>query len=104
MGGEMQPQGHLQVVVNQVDYGMNPQTSLDAPRWRWSHGREVLIEPEVGETVLSGLRARGHEVVIADTENQFNATGGRGQIIRKLPEGGYMAGSEPRSDGAAVGY
>ncbi len=104
MGADMQPQGHMQMVVNQVDYGMNPQTSLDAPRWRWRQGREVLIEPSAGEAILSGLAARGHEVAITDTENQFNGNGGRGQIIRKLPEGGYIAGSEPRSDGAAVGY
>jgi gamma-glutamyltranspeptidase / glutathione hydrolase len=104
MGAEMQPQGHVQMIVNQVDHGMNPQTSLDAPRWRWLRGREVLVEPEVGREVIAGLEARGHVVTVADTAAQFNATGGRGQIIRRLPEGGYIAGSEPRSDGVAVGY
>jgi len=104
MGADMQPQGHVQMVVNQVDYGMNPQTSLDAPRWRWLRGREVLMEPAAGSELIEGLIARGHEVSIADTETQFNGNGGRGQIIRRLPNGGYMAGSEPRSDGAAVGY
>ena len=104
MGADMQPQGHVQMVVNQVDYGMNPQTSLDAPRWRWTGGRDVLIEPSAGQEVIEGLRARGHNVVVADTESQFNGNGGRGQIIRRLPQGGYIAGSEPRSDGAAVGY
>ena len=104
MGGDMQPQGHLQMVVNQVDYGMNPQTSLDAPRWRWLRGREVVIEPSAGEAIVGGLAARGHQVKLADTQNQFNGNGGRGQIIRRLPDGSYMAGSEPRSDGAAVGY
>ncbi len=104
MGADMQPQGHVQMVVNQVDYGMNPQTSLDAPRWRWLRGREVLIEPASGSSIIEGLTARGHIVSIADTETQFNGNGGRGQIIRRLNDGGYMAGSEPRSDGAAVGY
>jgi gamma-glutamyltranspeptidase/glutathione hydrolase len=104
MGADMQPQGHVQMVVNQVDFGMNPQTSLDAPRWRWRQGREVLIEPAAGRTLIDGLVARGHLVSVADTETQFNGNGGRGQIIRRLPDGGYMAGSEPRSDGGAVGY
>jgi gamma-glutamyltranspeptidase/glutathione hydrolase len=104
MGAEMQPQGHLQMIVNQVDHGMNPQTSLDAPRWRWLRGLEVMVEPEAGREVIAGLEARGHTIVPADTASQFNATGGRGQIIRRLPQGGYVAGSEPRSDGAAVGY
>jgi gamma-glutamyltranspeptidase/glutathione hydrolase len=104
MGADMQPQGHVQMVVNQIDYGMNPQTSLDAPRWRWQGGRDVLIEPSAGAEIIEGLRARGHNVLIADTESQFNGNGGRGQIIRRLPQGGYIAGSEPRSDGAAVGY
>ena len=104
MGADMQPQGHLQMIVNQLDYGMNPQTSLDAPRWRWTGGRDVLIEPGAGRGLIDGLRARGHNVVLADTASQFNANGGRGQIIRRLPQGGYIAGSEPRSDGAAVGY
>jgi len=104
MGADMQPQGHLQMVVNQVDYAMNPQASLDAPRWHWLRGREVSIEPSAGREIIEGLAARGHIMSLADTASQFNANMGRGQIIRKLPEGGYMAGGEPRSDGGAVGY
>ncbi len=104
MGADMQPQGHLQMVVNQVDYAMNPQSSLDAPRWHWLRGREVSIEPSAGREIIEGLAARGHIMSLADTASQFNANMGRGQIIRKLPEGGYMAGGEPRSDGGAVGY
>ena len=48
----MQPQGHVQMVVNQVDYGLNPQASLDAPRWQWLRGRQVLLEPGVPQHVL----------------------------------------------------
>ena len=100
MGGYMQAQGHLQMVVNTLDYGMNPQASLDAPRWRWDAGRTVAIEPNVPAEVEAGLRARGHEVVREETTGGY----GRGQIIWKLAGGGYVAGSDPRADGAAVAY
>ena len=100
MGGFMQAQGHLQMVVNTLDYALNPQASIDAPRWRWTKGKHVVVEPEADRTIVEGLRARGHEV---DYE-EINANYGRGQIIWRLPGGGYVAGSEKRSDGCAVGY
>ena len=99
MGGFMQPQGHMQMVINTVDYGMNPQASLDAPRWRWDGGRAVTIEPETSSAIVEGLRARGHEVTVA-SDLGF----GRGQIIWKLPGGGYVAGSDKRADGCAAAY
>jgi len=100
MGGFMQPQGHLQMIVNQVDYGMNPQTSLDAPRWQWLRGMEIEVEMSAPQFILQGLAARGHNVVVRHTGTSF----GRGQIIRRLPNGVYIAGSEPRTDGCAVGF
>jgi gamma-glutamyltranspeptidase/glutathione hydrolase len=100
MGGFMQPQGHVQMVVNAVDYAMNPQTCLDAPRWQWLRGREVALEVEAPRPVMDGLEARGHQVVIQSNPSSF----GRGQIIRRLPSGAYVAGSEPRADGCAVGF
>jgi gamma-glutamyltranspeptidase/glutathione hydrolase len=100
IGGYMQPQGHLQMVVNTVDYGMNPQTSLDAPRWQWLRGKDIEVEMAAAQHIISGLDARGHRVAV-----QGNVTGfGRGQIIWRLPNGAYVAGSEPRADGCAVGY
>jgi len=106
MGGHMQPQGHLQVVIGTVDGGLDPQAALDAPRWYWHTGREVAVEaalvagPE-GAALLDGLRGRGHEISVTDDGGpQF----GHGQVIWRLPGGGYVAGSEPRADGAAVGY
>ena len=58
----MQPQGHLQVVVNLVaDYGMNPQTALDAPRWRFSERNSVLLEQAVPQHVAQALSDRGHD-------------------------------------------
>ena len=100
MGGFMQPQGHLQMVVNQVDYGMNPQASLDAPRWQWLRGRDVSFEQGVPNNIISGLAARGHGINVLHTGGAF----GKGQIIRRLPNGTYVAGSEPRADGCAVGF
>jgi gamma-glutamyltranspeptidase/glutathione hydrolase len=100
MGGYMQPQGHLQMVINMVDYGLNPQASLDAPRWQWTQGRTVLLEDEVPRPILEGLALRGHEVSVEPVGGAF----GRGQIIRRLPSGAYLAGSEKRADGAAAGY
>ena len=64
MGGFMQPQGHMQMVVNTVDYHMNPQASLDAPRWRWTQGHHVQIEAEADPAIVEGLRAKGHEVEV----------------------------------------
>ncbi|HWH24410.1 MAG TPA: gamma-glutamyltransferase family protein [Candidatus Limnocylindria bacterium] len=100
MGGHMQPQGHLQVMVNTIDHGLDPQAALEAPRWHWARGREVLCEPAVGEEALAGLAARGHAVEVWSEAGVF----GRGQIIWRLPSGGYVAGSEPRADGQAAGY
>jgi gamma-glutamyltranspeptidase/glutathione hydrolase len=100
MGGHMQPQGHAQMIVNTIDYGLNPQASLDAPRWYWDHGRKVWLEQSVPPTLAQELAERGHEVVIAQERGLF----GRGQIIWRLPTGAYVAGSDGRADGYAVGY
>ena len=99
MGGEMQPQGHLQVVSSMVDYGLNPQSALDAPRWR-VESDGVVLEPEVGAGVVDGLRGRGHRVTVAPDRLDF----GRGQIIRRLDSGVYAGGTEPRTDGAVAAW
>ncbi len=100
MGGEMQPQGHLQVVSSLLDHGLNPQAALDAPRWRLGAGLEVRFEPGTGEGLLAALSARGHRPVVAAEALGF----GRGQVILRDDSGVYAAGSEPRTDGAALGY
>jgi gamma-glutamyltranspeptidase/glutathione hydrolase len=100
MGGHMQPQGHVQMIVNTLDYGMDPQASLDAPRWFWGEERYVQVEPSVDSTIVEALKQRGHEVVV-DDEIDFV---GCGQIIWRLPSGVYVAGSEGRADGCAIGY
>ena len=100
MGGQMQPQGHLQVVSGMLDYGLNPQAALDAPRWRVMAGREVWLEPGLPEPVLAGLAGRGHALTLQPDQGGF----GRGQIIWQLESGVYIAGSDGRSDGAAAGW
>ena len=100
MGGHMQPQGHVQMIVNTIDYGFNPQASLDAPRWYWEQGRAIEVEPGVPGEIVQRLQEQGHVVTVAQEQGTF----GRGQIIWRLPSGAYVAGSDGRTDGYAVGY
>jgi gamma-glutamyltranspeptidase/glutathione hydrolase len=99
MGGHMQPQGHVQVAINTIDYGMNPQAALDAPRWQIDEG-QLLLELETPRHVVAGLAARGHAVHVAAESGSF----GRGQAIWRMDSGAYAAGSESRCDGCAVGW
>jgi gamma-glutamyltranspeptidase / glutathione hydrolase len=102
MGGFMQPQGHVQVLSNLVDFGMNPQEALDAPRLRVRHGTRVAVEANVGEATIEGLRRRGHEVRV---DPPLTMSFGGAQAIMIDPESGVLsAASEPRKDGAAVAY
>ncbi len=100
MGGDMQPQGHAQVLSNMVDFGMNVQEAIDAPRLRILGGLTVNIEMGVPAQVIESLLKRGHDVT---GSRGFEGCGG-GQGIVQLPEGVYMAGSDHRRDGCAVGY
>ncbi len=99
MGAPMQPQGHLQVVVNLADYGMNPQAALDAPRWRFVSGKRVLLEQTVPHHIALALAARGHDLQSSVEGGYF----GKGQIILR-GEGVFVAASEPRADGLALAY
>jgi gamma-glutamyltranspeptidase / glutathione hydrolase len=96
MGAPMQPQGHLQVVVNMVDYDMNPQAALDAPRWRFNIGSQVFLEPSVPQLIAQQLSARGHDVQYSSNIGVF----GRGQII-VAHNGVLIAASDARADGLA---
>jgi len=98
MGGPMQPQGHVQMLVRLADYRQNPQAASDAPRWRATGGRGVVAEAGVGVEVLAELRRRGHEIATEEA----GAFGGA-QLIYKLA-GGYCAASDHRKDGGAAGF
>src|SRR5689334_18655204 len=99
MGGTMQPQGHVQVMVRIADYGQNPQTACDGPRFRWVEGMQVSCEKGFPDSTLDELRRRGHDLVAVDDYNQFGSC----QAIWRL-EGGYFAASDPRRDGQAVAF
>jgi gamma-glutamyltranspeptidase/glutathione hydrolase len=101
MGGFMQPQGHLQVGINLVDFGMDPQTALDAPRFRWLKEKEVALEATIGDFVGIELARRGHQLAARDAGVHY---GGGQVIIRDLESGVLVGGSEPRNDGMAVGW
>jgi gamma-glutamyltranspeptidase / glutathione hydrolase len=101
MGGFMQPQGQLQVLLRLVDHDQNPQAAMDAPRFQVETGLVVAIEPGFEASVYDDLRARGHDLrVAARTSVRF----GRGQAIYRLGHGGYFGASDSRADGQATGY
>lgn len=101
MGGFMQPQGHVQVLMNMIDFGMDPQQALDAPRFQWMEGKKILVEPDFNPTILNGLIKKGHEIKIEPNLSSF----GRGQIImRDSLTGIYVGGTEKRCDGTIASY
>jgi gamma-glutamyltranspeptidase / glutathione hydrolase len=104
MGGNMQPQGHMQTLVRMLDYGQNPQTACDAPRWRYNTGMSINAEANMDANTVQGLNALGHELeVINDSYQDFGA----GQFIWRMGDPkveGYVAASDPRRDGQAAGF
>ena len=96
----MQPQGHVQVVMNVVDFGMNPQEALDAPRWQWTGGMKVAVEPGFPASEAQALQAMGHEVVPEVSSNGF----GRGQVIWRTEDGSLVGATEPRTDGCVAAW
>jgi gamma-glutamyltranspeptidase/glutathione hydrolase len=100
MGGSMQAQGHSQVMVRFADYGQNPQAAADAPRWRIDTGLSLGIEQGVSPDVIAELQRRGHNITQAD---RWSTDFGRAQLIYKMQDG-YLAASERRTDGQAVGF
>ena len=104
MGGNMQPQGHLQTVVRMLDHHQQPQAACDAPRWRYNAGLEINVEAGMDPATVQGLAALGHRVEVIDDHYQDF---GAGQFIWRLGEPaseGYVAASDPRRDGQAVGF
>jgi gamma-glutamyltranspeptidase/glutathione hydrolase len=104
MGGNMQPQGHMQTLVRMLDYRQPPQAACDAPRWRYNSGLGLNVEAAMNPATVQGLIDLGHQLdVIEDSYQDFGA----GQFIWRLGDPGaegYMAASDPRRDGQAVAW
>ncbi len=101
MGGPMQAQGHVQMVVRTILHGQSPQAASDAPRWRFTSSRGVAIETAMPATTVEALTAMGHQVTLEPPDNAFGFGGA--QLIQRHGEG-YAAGSDHRKDGGAVGF
>ena len=100
MGGHMQPQGHVQMVTRIRDYGQNPQAASDAPRWIVNVDGTIGLEDGLMESVGAGLVAMGHKLAQAEA---VNFAFGGAQLIWRTDDG-YIAGSDHRKDGHAVGF
>ena len=113
MGGAMQPQGHVQIITNIIDFGMNLQEAGDAPRWRHSAstqptdshddylqtGGVVNLERGISKDIVRRLAAKGHQVRYANS-----GFGGYQAIMRHPRYQVYFGASESRKDGHAAGY
>lgn len=102
MGGPIQAQGHVQLLLRTQLWNQDVQTAADAPRWRMIEGLDVACEPSMPSEVLDGLRLLGHKIQIEAPDNAFGFGGA--QLVHRLPDGGYAAGSDPRKDGQAAGF
>ena len=104
MGANMQPQGHVQTLVRMLDYQQSPQSACDAPRWRFNAGVELNVESTMNPHTVDQLSARGHHMaVINDSYQDFGAA----QLIWRAGDPkaeGYLAASDARRDGQAVGF
>lgn len=102
MGGPIQAQGHLQMIVRMIMYDQNPQAAIDAPRWRVMQGRDVAMEATSDPATIARLRELGHRITLQPPEAAFGFGGA--QIIHRMENDLYVAGSDSRKDGQAVGF
>jgi len=102
MGGLMQPQGQVQVLLNIIDFGMDVQTALDAPRFRYIQGSECTFESGIPRNTLQKLSEMGHRVVELDDPYSQEFGGGQAIIVHPASKA-FIAGSDPRKDGCALG-
>lgn len=96
----MQPQAHLQVVMNTIDFHMNPQSALDATRWQWKGGKKVEVEQDTHNHIIKKLQRMRHEIVVQPDPYHM----GRGQIIWRYENGVLIGGTEKRTDGMIASW
>lgn len=101
MGGNMQAQGHVQMMQQLVDLGRNPQAAVDAPRFRVQPGPRVQLEAHTPTAAIAALTHAGH---VIDVHPANSLEFGSAQVIVRQDNGSYIAASDPRRDGQAVGY
>lgn len=101
MGGPMQAQGHVQMVTRMMVHRQSPQAASDAPRWRFVEGNEVAVESSMPDATVTALEAMGHKITREAPDNSFGFGGA--QLIQCCKDG-YVAGSDHRKDGHAVGF
>jgi gamma-glutamyltranspeptidase/glutathione hydrolase len=102
MGGDMQPQGHVQFLVNLIDFKMNLQEAVDAPRVRHLQGLEVYLEDGIPEEVAKALHGKGHQIIQGNPTT--NQVGGGQAIYLDHTQGVLLGASDRRKDGCALGY
>jgi gamma-glutamyltranspeptidase/glutathione hydrolase len=96
MGGPIQAQAHLQAFLRMQVWGQDPQTTAEAPRWRFMEGLKIAIEPEAGSAVIQELESRGHQITPEAPEANFGFGGA--QLVCATSNG-FIGGSDPRKDG-----
>jgi gamma-glutamyltranspeptidase/glutathione hydrolase len=104
MGGDVQAQGHLQVVSNMIDYGLNIQEALDYPRFNYLEENRVALEAEYGSELLAALNAMGHEALGEEAALLRGGFGGGQGIMIDPTNRCYWGGSDRRKDGCAIGF
>jgi gamma-glutamyltranspeptidase/glutathione hydrolase len=101
MGGAVQPQQHVQIFLNVVEFGMNAQQAVEIPRINHGGGLDVTVEPGIDESVLTQLEAWGHQLRRRTTRG---GVGGAQIIVFDRRTGAMIGGSTPHKDGMAVVY
>lgn len=100
MGAAMQPQMHIQALTSMIDFHLNPQEALDAPRWMWTGGKTIALEMHFDKDMAARLARAGHDIEVLPEFNTF----GRGQMIFRTEHGTYVGATEPRVDGTVASW